>query len=166
MVGILEELYEREVACLQSIILFKEKNSSYQSTSWNPHQDNSYPRNKNNLYISVGYALSSFSPENGGFYIYPGSHKEGILPFETNDAAAVSKVGENPGNTCVIPSKYQKLDVYLNKGDALVFSGNLIHGSYPNNSDKSRPFMVINYLPYGEDFLPGRTSKRVVTRCH
>ena len=54
MVGILEELYKREVACLQSIILFKEKGSPYQSTSWNPHQDNSYPRNKNNLYI---YAL-------------------------------------------------------------------------------------------------------------
>jgi phytanoyl-CoA hydroxylase len=166
MVGILEELYAREMATLQSIILFKENGSPYQSTAWNPHQDNSYIQNKNNLYLAVGYPLMDFFPENGGFYIYPGSHKEGILPFELNNAASKSKVGENPGNKSKIPDKYEKLDIRLKKGDALIFHGNLVHGSYANESDKSRPLIVINYLPWGEDFISGRTSKRVMTRCH
>jgi len=166
MVGILEELYNREMAALQSIILFKEKGTPYQSTAWNPHQDNAYIQNKKNLYLAVGYSLMDSSPENGGFYIYPGSHKEDILPFEFNSAAARSKVDEKPGNKCEIPSQYKKTDVRLNKGDSLIFHGNLVHGSYANVSDRSRPFVVINYLPYGEDFLPGRTSKRVMTRCH
>lgn len=166
MVGILEELYGREMVTLQSIILFKEKGSPYQSTAWHPHQDNAYIKNKKNLYLAVGYPLMDFFPENGGFYIYPGSHKENILPFEFNKAAAKSEVDEKPGNKCEIPEKYEKLDIHLKKGDSLIFHGNLIHGSYPNISDKSRPFIVINYLPYGEDFVPGRTSKRVMTRCH
>lgn len=166
MVGILEELYSREMGTLQSIILFKEKGSPYQSTAWNPHQDNAYIQNKNNLYLAVGYPLMDFSPENGGFYIYPGSHKEDILPFEHNNAASQSKVGENPGNKCEIPDKYEKMDVCLKKGDSLIFHGNLVHGSYANVSNKSRPFIVINYLPFGEDFISGRTAKRVMTPCH
>ena len=166
MIGILEELYKREMATLQSIILFKENGSPYQSTAWNPHQDNAYVQNKNNLYLAVGYPLHEFSPDNGGFYIYPGSHKEGILPYEYNENAAKSKVNESPGNKCEIPEKYEKLDIRLNKGDSLIFHGNLIHGSYANVSDKSRPLIVISYLPCGEEFIAGRTAKRVMTPCH
>jgi phytanoyl-CoA hydroxylase len=165
MIGILEELYEREMVALQSIILFKEKGSPYQSTAWNAHQDNSYVQNKNNLYLAVGYPLLDFYPENGGFYIYPRTHKEGILPF-THNVASQAKVGESPGNTCEVPAEYEKIDVSLKKGDTFIFHGNLVHGSYPNHSNQSRPFLVINYLPYGEDFIPGRTSNRRVIRCH
>ena len=133
MIGVLEELYKREMVALQSIILFKEKGSPFQSTSWNAHQDNSYVQNKNNLYLAVGYPLLDFYPGNGGFYIYPGTHKEGILPF-THNVASQANAGESPGNTCEAPAKYKKIDVMLKKGDTFIFHGNLVHGSYPNHS--------------------------------
>jgi phytanoyl-CoA hydroxylase len=165
MVGILEELYGREMVAVQSLIIYKEKGTPYSNQAWNPHQDNSYTQNANGMYLAVGYPLLDCNSENGGLYFYPGSHKEDILPSEDVEGAK-QKAGENPGNKCIIPDKYKKVDINLKRGDALIFHGNLIHGSYPNSSYRSRPFLVNNYLPYGEEFISGRTSKRRVIRCH
>jgi ectoine hydroxylase-related dioxygenase (phytanoyl-CoA dioxygenase family) len=165
MVGILEELYEREMTAVQSLIIYKEKGTPFADQAWNPHQDNSYTRNPNGLYIAVGYPLLGLSPENGGLYFYPGSHKEEILPFEPVEGAR-QKAGANPGNCCLPPEKYKKMDITLNKGDAVIFHGNLVHGSYANLSERSRPFLVVNYIPDGEYFIAGNTSKRKMIKCH
>ena len=46
--------------------------------------------------------------DTGNFY--PGSHKEKILPFDFVEGA-MQKAGANPGNSCVVPDKYKKLDI-------------------------------------------------------
>ena len=159
MVALLEELYKKELQTIQSLMVYKKKPSPYEDQAWNPHQDNSYVQNPNNLCFAVGYPLLDFSPKNGGLYVYPGSHKEGVLPM-IPVAGIMHKKGEKPGNICEIPSQYKKLDISLNKCDALIFHGNLIHGSYPNTSDMSRPLLLASYLPVGESFEPGKTSNR------
>lgn len=160
MVGILTELYGREMVAVQSILIYKEQGSPFADQAWNPHQDNSYIMSPNDMYIAVGYPLSDMTPENGGLYFYPGSHKEGVLPNVPVEGAN-QKAGENPGNLCLeIPDKYKKEDVFLKKGDTLIFHCNLIHGSYPNYSKLSRPLLYANYVPKGEYFQPGRTSNR------
>lgn len=165
MVGILEDLYEREMVTVQSIIVYKEAGKPSADQHWHPHQDNSYAQNPNGMYLAVGYPLLDCSPDNGGLYVYPGSHKEGLYLWDDVEGAK-QKYGEGAGNKIVVPEKYEKVDIELKQGDVIIFHGDLIHGSYPNHSDRSRPFLVINYLPYGEDFIPGRTSNRKVIRCH
>jgi ectoine hydroxylase-related dioxygenase (phytanoyl-CoA dioxygenase family) len=164
MVGILEELYGREMVVVQSIMIYKEADTPFCDQAWNPHQDNSYVQNPNGMYLAVGYPLLDHSPENGGLYIYPGSHKENLLPMRPVEGAK-QKAGESPGNICDVPDKYEKVDIHMNKGDVLIMHGNLIHGSYSNHSKMSRPFLITNYLPDGEEFLPGKTSQRRVIRC-
>tara|TARA_B100000686_G_scaffold114558_1_gene122079 strand:- start:768 stop:1514 length:747 start_codon:yes stop_codon:yes gene_type:complete len=159
MAGVLGELYRREMVVVQSIIIYKEKGTLFADQAWNPHQDNSYVQSPNDMYIAVGYPLLEFSPENGGLYVYPGSHKEELLPMRPVEGARI-KAGESPGNICEIPDQYEKKDISLNKGDVFIMHGNLIHGSYSNHSDMSRPFLITNYLPDGEFFLPGKTSNR------
>ena len=159
MAGILGELYEREMVVVQSLIIYKEKGTPFADQAWNPHQDNSYIQNPNGMYIAVGYPMLDMTPENGGLYVYPRSHREDILPMRSVEGAKV-KVGEKPGNICEIPDQYEKTDISLNKGDVFIMHGNLIHGSYSNHSDMSRPFLITNYLPDGEFFLPGKTSNR------
>tara|TARA_B100000686_G_scaffold114558_1_gene122086 strand:+ start:11416 stop:12162 length:747 start_codon:yes stop_codon:yes gene_type:complete len=159
MVSILEELYERELQSIQSLIVYKRKSSPYKDQAWNSHQDNSYIQNPNNLCFAVGYPLIDISPKNGGLYVYPGSNKEDVLPVRQAEGIN-QKIGKKPGNACEIPSHYKKLDIFLKKGDALIFHGNLIHGSYPNTSDASRPLFLISYLPVRETFLAGKTSNR------
>jgi ectoine hydroxylase-related dioxygenase (phytanoyl-CoA dioxygenase family) len=165
MVGIVEELYGREMVVVQSIIIYKEAGKPFADQAWNPHQDNSYAQSPNGMYLAVGYPLSDFSPENGGLYLYPGSHKEGLFPWE-NIEGANQKSGESAGNNITIPDKYKKVDIRLKQGDVIIFHGDLIHGSYSNKSTKSRPFLLINYIPYGESFVSGKTSNRKVIRCH
>ena len=165
MVGILEELYEREMVTVQSIIIYKESGKPFADQAWNPHQDNSYVQNPNGMYLAVGYPLLDFSPENGGLFIYPGSHKDGLYRWEDTEAAN-QKYGEGAGNKITVPDRYEKLDIKMKQGDVIIFHGDLIHGSYANHSNQSRPFLVINYIPYGEYFIPGRTSNRKVIRCH
>jgi ectoine hydroxylase-related dioxygenase (phytanoyl-CoA dioxygenase family) len=137
--NILQSIQEgKNVIALCSQFLFKEFGSKYQHEAWNPHQDNSYLNIKKGSAINVQLMLSDSSKVNGSIYIYPGSHDEDILPFETMQSYG-DKAKNQPGNKCIIPIKYSKVDLEFDKGDLLFIHGNLIHGSYPNLSSKSRP---------------------------
>ena len=71
----------REHIGLMSMILFKKPETKYASQAWNVHQDNAYTKNQYGLYITAGLFLEDVDPENGPIFVYPGSHKENILPF-------------------------------------------------------------------------------------
>jgi ectoine hydroxylase-related dioxygenase (phytanoyl-CoA dioxygenase family) len=162
IVGIMETLQNAEVVGLMSQVLFKKAGSLYASQAWNPHQDNAYPQAKCGAYITVNIFLMDADPGNGGMYIFPGSHKEPLLPFEATKSYR-EKPGTNPGNTCAVPDKYNKVDLRIKKGGMLVLHGNVIHGSYPNKSvDRSRPLYSISYITKGEDFISGKNANRMV----
>ena len=69
---------------LSSQFIFKEANSAYSSQAWKPHQDSSYPGDKNGEYLTINWFLRGADVENGSIYIYPGSHKLGLLNSEPN----------------------------------------------------------------------------------
>jgi ectoine hydroxylase-related dioxygenase (phytanoyl-CoA dioxygenase family) len=162
IVRILETLQGGEVVGLMSQVLFKEAGSPYASQAWNPHQDNAYPQARDGAYITINLFLRDADPENGGLYIYPGSQREGTLPFEPT-VSYREKVGTNPGNSVKVPSQYKRVDLIVPKGGMFIMNSNLIHGSHPNGSAaRSRPLFSISYLTRGEKFIPGNTAKREV----
>ncbi len=162
LVAPMEILHGAELVGCQTFFLFKRVGTPYAAQAWNPHQDNSYPRAKPGAYITANIPLADQDPENGGMFIYPGSHRLGLLPFEPFTGHQ-EKPGSNPGNCVKVPPEFEdkKVDIRLKKGSALILNGNVIHGSYPNRSpDRSRPFLLMTYITKGEDFIAGIKAQR------
>ena len=161
IVSILEALQKREVVGLSTQFIFKEAYSVYSSQAWKPHQDSSYPGDKNGHYITSNWFLRGADVENGSIYIYPGSHQLGLL--DSNPQISYrEKVGTNPGSECKIPEEYinKKIDLIIPKNSVLFLHGHCVHGSYPNNSNRSRPWFSCCYISKGEKYFPGKNAKR------
>jgi phytanoyl-CoA hydroxylase len=146
---------------LQTVCSFKKFGTRSAQYAWNAHQDNSYINCKIDTYVSGDIALDDHQKDSGVLYVYPGSHKEELLKFEPHKSFDLPD-NENPGNKVVnIPKKYQKVDLYLKKGDVLMFHPLVIHGSYSNNSsDKWRPILLMNYVKKGSSYFEGQRAKR------
>ncbi len=166
IVSRLEQLQGTEVVGLMSQMLFKKAGSRYAVQAWHPHQDNSYPQAEPGAYITTNTFFEDADPENGGMYIYPGSHREGLLPFKPTKSYR-EDVDKNPGNVVEVPDKYPKVDLVVSKGDVLVLDGCVVHGSYANTSaDRSRPFFSMSYIKAGAEFIPGKNANRTAIPLH
>lgn len=165
IVLILDTLQDAEVVGLQSMFLFKKSGTSYAPQAWNSHQDNTYPRAPYGMYLTGNIPFANQDVENGCMYIYPGSHNEELLEVEFFKSFH-ERPGENPGNDVSrsLPSQYKKVDLLLRKGSLLVLHGNVVHGSYPNGSNRDRPMILIPYGTKGisqhPNFIPGKIGKR------
>lgn len=160
---ILETLQGREVVALMSQVIYKEAGTRFaREQGWKPHQDNSYPKNLNGQYITTNLFLADADKENGTLYMYPGSHKLGLLGAEETQSYREAK-GKAPGNRTQMPSIWEDAhyDVNFKKGDLLVLNGNTIHGSYPNLSNRSRPLYSQSLISKGEPFVPGPNARRM-----
>jgi ectoine hydroxylase-related dioxygenase (phytanoyl-CoA dioxygenase family) len=185
VVYIIEELTQSTMVGCQTFFLFKEPGTRFAAQAFNPHQDNSYPRTVPGAYLAVDVSLCDQDKASGGICVWPGTHKLLLLPFEEKTGYR-EKEGEQPGNRVILPRDvilndapdlycgdglnptfpptarvYDKVDITLKKGDAMIFDGDLIHASYPNNSDKPRPAVITNYLRADAEMIEGRTAKRM-----
>jgi phytanoyl-CoA hydroxylase len=161
VVKILEKLKKKKFVGLMTHVIFKHAKSKYAKLGWVPHQDNSYAKMKNGSYITTNLFLHSANKDNGCLYLYPGSHKIGLVDSKSYYSYNASS-SQKPGNRVKYDlNQFHKIDLQINKGDFLVMSGNLIHGSYGNYSKKlSRHMLSFNYGVKGEKFSPGITAKR------
>ncbi|XP_072742525.1 probable alpha-ketoglutarate-dependent hypophosphite dioxygenase [Anoplolepis gracilipes] len=104
------------------------------------HQDYHYFPFKKHTMLAVFLHLDDTTPENGGLAVYPGSHKLGPL----QDHGLTDEQGEQ--FHYVDPEKYplsKAVPVTAKKGDIIVFSYLLLHGSYLNLSDRSRRMFLM-----------------------
>lgn len=162
VVDVLEQIQGSEIDGLMTQILFKWPGTPYVAQAWSPHQDNSYPQAAGESFITINLALKDADKENGGVYVYNGSHKEGLLPF-TPRPSFREKPGTSPGNTVLLPAKYigKESSVYMRKGGILILHGNVVHGSYPNlTKDRPRPIFQATFLNKGVEFIPGKNARR------
>ena len=95
--------------------------------------------------------------KNGTLYIYEKSHKYGIFDYQRK--ISYRETDFQPGNT-INNDSFKIIDLNFNKGDLLVLHGNLVHGSYPNKSNFSRPLYSVSYIVKGENFIPGLNAQR------
>ena len=186
VIELVEMLTGSEMVGCQTFFLFKKPGTRYAAQEFNPHQDNSYPRAVPGAYLAVDISLCDQDANSGGICLWPGTHKLGLLPFEEQTGYR-EKEGEKAGNKVILPdgvalvdvnepisdvvlpamrtgdkwAVFDKIDVSLKKGQAMIFDGNLIHASHPNQSDKWRPAIITNYLRSSADMIEGRTAKRM-----
>lgn len=161
VVSLIEGLIGSEACGLMTQMLFKEVGTIYAAQAWKVHQDNAYHQNQNGATLTINIACKDATVENGTLFVYPGTHKEGILPFEPSKSFRESK-GSQPGNLLKLPRKYldKKTDVLMKKGDLLILHGNCAHGSYANTTEFSRPLFSITYIKKGEYFVVGKNANR------
>ncbi|MBV9737780.1 MAG: phytanoyl-CoA dioxygenase family protein [Candidatus Eremiobacteraeota bacterium] len=78
---------------------------------------------------NVFIALCDVDASNGGTRLVPGSHRE----FDRFQAKSPSQRHPNE----IVPR--------LKSGDALVFSGHILHSGTRNTSSRERPLVIVNY---------------------
>ncbi|XP_011880592.1 PREDICTED: probable phytanoyl-CoA dioxygenase [Vollenhovia emeryi] len=104
------------------------------------HQDYHYFPHKKHTMLAVFLHLDDTTPENGGLAVYPGSHKLGPLM----DHGLTDEKGDQ--YHYVDPEEYplsRAVPVSAAKGDIVVFSYLLLHGSYLNLSSRSRRMFLM-----------------------
>lgn len=125
------------------------------------HQDNFFVEAPYGMFASAWCALTDTYAEKGGLIVYPGSHKEGLLPVEK---IAVSKdSGQDPNannEQTVVPPHYKPINARVPKGAALYIHGHVVHGSNPNVTEEWRHVLLATYIKEGEKFRPGNYAQR------
>ena len=166
MLEALQEVSYGEVVLMQSMFLFKKANTAYNEQAWLPHQDGIYHGSPVGGTLTANIIFADQDKENGGMFIYPGSHKEGFLEPEKKNSFHEGR-GNRPGhdltNNPVFKEKYagKEENLVMRAGSVLFLHGCVIHGSYPNISkDRDRPMLLSPYKTRGLPFIPGNVGKR------
>ena len=164
LVDLVKSVQKSDVAITNDQYLYKKEGTPYAKQAWSPHQDATYTNAPYGTYMQLHIMLDDQSKENGGLYYYPGSHKEPMLPYtyakswrEEFDDDGVS----HPGWKVEVPEKYERTDVDVKAGTVFLQHGNLIHGSYPNLSNRSRAQYSIAYLNKGTVINKGEASIKI-----
>ncbi len=106
------------------------------------HQDNFYLKVHPGTCVAAWIALDRADRENGGLVVVPGSHRYDIVcPDKADLSVSFTDHFVRP------PEGLQEEPIDLAPGDCLFFSGNVIHGSYPNSSDtRFRRAFICHYV--------------------
>lgn len=154
-----------QLVIMQSMYLYKKAHTKYgKEQAWNPHQDGCYHGATYGTTLTGNIALTDQDKENGCMFIYPGSHKIGrFLPAEMKKSFHEGP-GQRPGHDVsnTIPEEFRgkEVNLHLKMGSILILHGGVIHGSYPNESDRDRPMFLAPYKIAGASFSIGETGKR------
>ncbi|KAF2350346.1 Phytanoyl-CoA dioxygenase [Trinorchestia longiramus] len=100
------------------------------------HQDYHYFPFKDHSMVAVFFNLDDSSPANGGLCVYPGSHKLGPQDDKSDD----------PSFHYLDKDKFpieKATPLTLKKGQVVIFSYLLVHGSYPNTSEHVRRMFLV-----------------------
>jgi ectoine hydroxylase-related dioxygenase (phytanoyl-CoA dioxygenase family) len=97
------------------------------------HQDNGYSKLKDNHY-QLWIALTRMTPENGGLWLQPGSHKKRLQHKFEGNYAVYDGTPESP------------VFIEAQAGDIVLFSSLTLHSTTPNVSQETRWAYVIEYM--------------------
>lgn len=111
------------------------------------HQDYSYWTRTTPIgHITCFCCLDDATLENGCLHVIPGSHKWNLLPKvdlmgKTEDMESIKAV-----LTDEQISQFKPTPIFLKAGECSFHHCLILHGSYPNNSDRPRRSIVLNFM--------------------
>ncbi len=125
------------------------------------HQDNFFVQAPIGAFASAWIALCDTYFEKGGLIVYPGTHKEGLLPVRKLNLDKDSSQDPNANNEeTIVPEQYKILNAVVPKGAALFIHGHLVHGSNANQTNEWRHVLLNTYIRAGEPFRAGNYAQR------
>jgi phytanoyl-CoA hydroxylase len=123
------------------------------------HQDNYFVEAKPDAFASAWIALVDITPENGGLFVYVGSHREGRLPVRSVNAEGKDK-RQTVYEESIVPPQYRSADIRVSRGSVVLIDGYVVHGSHQNHSTGNRYVLLNTYIRSREHFRPGQTARR------
>ncbi|MDZ4667767.1 MAG: phytanoyl-CoA dioxygenase family protein [bacterium] len=108
------------------------------------HQDWNIVDETKHISFSIWSPLIDVDESNGCLHVIPGSHKWFKNIRSSNIDSVFLPLNKVKDSLISIP---------LKKGDAIVFSHNLFHGSFPNKSNETRPAFCISLYPSNADYV-------------
>ena len=145
LLSVVQQLLDDKPVLRQTMLYFKPPGGRGQGL----HQDEQYI-NQDPL-IGCWVALDEVDQANGRMVLVPGTHKLGLLRVEEADTS----ISFTPGQS-VIPDGYNEVGIDMHPGDALLFDGKIVHGSYANTTaDRFRRSFIVHFLgEHSESFEP------------
>lgn len=158
LIAIIEKLIDGTASGLQTQYFFGLPGTQ----GFSIHQDNFFVEAQPaDAFVSTWLALEDVDIANGTIYVFPGAHKEGLLPVKK--LAGGPKMGQDSNahnEVCLVPDKYPHMDVCVPQGTLVFLHSLMPHGSYNNVSQRHRPVMLNNYIRQGTPFRSGQSAKR------
>jgi ectoine hydroxylase-related dioxygenase (phytanoyl-CoA dioxygenase family) len=106
------------------------------------HQDFAYwTRTQPSCHITVNVMLDDADEQNGCLWFVPGSHRLGLLPRLPFDVPVEAIRRHLPADF-----EWRPVAAPLRAGQATIHHSHTLHGSYPNQSDRWRRAIVLNYM--------------------
>lgn len=116
------------------------------SLDW--HQDLVYDKRKDLTQIVCWTSITRSGPENGGLSVFPGSHRNGLLPH------AKSELYPRDLRTLGVDPK-DATPLRLRKGEVVVLHPLVVHGSSDNGTDGDRVALMSIYREPRNDMTEG-----------
>jgi ectoine hydroxylase-related dioxygenase (phytanoyl-CoA dioxygenase family) len=148
VVDALVDVIGPNVKLVQSMLFVKAAGKPGQA--W--HQDESHIPTRDRSLTAVWLALDDATADNGCLWVIPGSHRPGVLhPVRAHRDPRFDHTPEaygfEHGDDDAVP-------VELEAGSAVVFSGYLLHRSFPNNHPYRLRRALVNHYMSAESLLP------------
>lgn len=129
------------------------------------HQDNYYCEVKPPEAMVVAWvAIDDADEENGCLYVYPGSHREPILPVRDLVDPGVGKQSNSfneRDRESIMPRAYPSSIMPVTAGGVGFMHCHLVHESGTNLSEsRFRRSVVMDYIRTGAPFRPGNSAQR------
>lgn len=139
------EVLDEEVKLLKELLIYKYPDSG----GYRPHQDIYHIGHglaNRQVHAIVTIAIDRSASDNGGLYMSPGNHKNGIFDMDKNSVICPE-----------ISQKFKWEPITSNPGDMLIFDNYVPHYSEPNKSNNSRRTM---YLVFQRESTQGFSSRK------
>jgi len=145
IVPFVELVMGEECRGAQTMYYFKPPGSRGQSL----HQDNFYLKSQPGTCVASWTAIDDADPYNGGMYLAPDTSNYDIQCPGLADMSRSAFPAYVP-----IPHDKKPLLAGMKAGDVLIFNGNVLHGSGPNNtSDRFRRSFIGHYIPASSQMI-------------
>ena len=158
LVALMEQMLSGRVDGLQTQFFFGRPGIHGFST----HQDNYFVEAPSDAFGSAWLAVDDVDVENGALFVYPGSHREGILPVRV--IADQSTPGQDPNanrQECILPPGYSAVDVPVRRGTVIFLHGYTVHGSHNNaTANRLRRALLMTFIRQGMPFRAGNVAAR------
>jgi len=152
----IHELMGERPALLQTLFYFCKSGTP----GYINHQDNFCIETGEEDLITAWVSLVDTYSDNGCLTVYPGSHKQGIIPVVDIPMDKINPQYPNITKELRMPETNKKENIITMKGDVVLIHGNVVHGSNDNVSSEIRPSLILVYIRPGAKFRPGNTAKR------
>ena len=159
IMGIVEALFGpyARISCTDCVINHPGNEQGYWHADWPYNQTNAAhipaPYPDATMHLSTIWMLSPFSPETGGTFVLPGSHRTANNP-SAGGIAEIDSDAPYPTETQVSGSA----------GSVLLYDSRLWHAVPPNRSDTPRVALIVRYAPWWLNLNPTMTGTSEHTR--